>query len=257
MMTTRVSIRGAVCAAVLILALAFAGAPIARAQGAVGAGASSSESALPAQPKPNHSSGANSNSPPDAANSRAQVTISGGGIGDVYEPITGSQRLWWVFISTLGPRSLLLTGPLSAGIGTALDHPREYGGQWEGFGQRYGMRLTGISTSNAMEAGIGAIWGEDPRYKREPEKSFGGRVASVVEQGFIARGRDGNSHPAYARYMAVTGSNFLSNTWRADSEADSTHAMERTGYGFASRIAGNAWGEFWPDIKSHVFHHGN
>ncbi|MGA8767275.1 MAG: hypothetical protein WB559_09665 [Candidatus Acidiferrales bacterium] len=250
MMMTRVSIRGAVCAAVLILVLAFAGATIARAQGAAGAGASSSASALPAQPKPSHASSANSNSLPAAANTSARSSE------DSYEPITGEQRVWWVFVSTLGPKSLLVAGPFSAGIGTALNHPREYGTKLDGFGLRYGMRLTGISTSNAMEAGLGAIWGEDPRYQREPEKSFGGRMASVVEQGFIAKGRDGNFHPAYARYMAVTGSNFLSNTWRADSEADSSHAMARTGYGFAGRLAANAWTEFWPDIKSHVFHHG-
>jgi hypothetical protein len=30
---------------------------------------------------------------------------------------------------------------------------------WETlFGKRYGMRLTGVSVSNAMEASLGAIW---------------------------------------------------------------------------------------------------
>jgi hypothetical protein len=237
----------------MIVALAFVTGAAARAQGAAGAGASSNNSTLPAQPSPNGTSSANSNSLPAAANTSARAVTA----TKDYEPIIGEQRLWWVFMSTLGPRSLLFTGPISAGIGTGLDHPSEYGSHWEGFGERYGMRLTGIATSNVMEAGIGAIWGEDPRYQREPEKSFRGRLGSVVEQGFIAKWRDGNFHPAYARYMSVTGSNFLSNTWRADSEADWQHALARTGYGFAGRIGANAWSEFWPDIKSHVFHRGS
>jgi hypothetical protein len=46
------------------------------------------------------------------------------------------------------------------------------------WGKRYAMRLTGTSTSDAMEAGLGALWGED---------------------------RNGNTVPAYARYAAIPG----------------------------------------------------
>jgi len=28
------------------------------------------------------------------------------------------------------------------------------------------MRLTGVSTGKAIEAGLGSLWGEDPRYFR-------------------------------------------------------------------------------------------
>jgi hypothetical protein len=78
-----------------------------------------------------------------------------------YKPITGSERLRWVVTSTVGPRSLGL-GVLSAGWGTMLNRPEEYGPGWEGFGERYGMRLTGVSTGNAMEAAGGAVLGRIP-----------------------------------------------------------------------------------------------
>ena len=45
-----------------------------------------------------------------------------------------------------------------SGWQTARDKPVEYGPSWEGFGKRYGMRLTGVATGNAMEAAIGSIW---------------------------------------------------------------------------------------------------
>jgi len=59
--------------------------------------------------------------------------------------------------------------------------------------------------------------------------------------------------PAYARYIAIPGNNFLSNTWRVSSEATTNRALARTGYGVVSEVAGNAWTEFWPDVKRMVF----
>ncbi len=171
------------------------------------------------------------------------------------EPITASERFNWFVHSTIGPASLV-GGVLSAGVGTLRDRPQEYNTHWEGFGQRYGMQMTGIAASNAMEASIGAIWGEDPRYYRDgADKPFRRRVGHVVKWTFVAPGKDGALHPAYARYIAVAGSNFLSNTWREPSEADTSHAIERTGMGILVKVASNTWDEFWPDVKQKMFHH--
>ena len=169
-----------------------------------------------------------------------------------YKAITGKQRLHWFVHRTVGPEDML-AGLFSAGIGTATDSPREYGGTWEGYGKRYGMRLTGVSTGNAMEAGFGALWGEDPRYFRAAGEPFGNRVRHVFQMTFAARQRDGTLAPAYARYIGIAGNNFLSNTWRADSEADLQHAGLRTLYGFLGEMGGNAFREFWPDLKRRVF----
>ncbi len=234
----------------MVLAASLAAAGFAAAQGPAGAGTSGTmtASALPAQPTPN----ASAKDLPTAANaSRAARPDSGGSYSDNPDDISGDQRALWVIQSTVGWQSLAY-GVIPAGVGTALNHPREYGTHWEGFGDRYGMRLAGLATSNMMEASLGAIWHENPRYKPEPEKSFGGRVESVVYQTFFTRRADGNFEPAYARFLAIPGSNFLSNTWRANSEADTAHALERTGYGFAGAMGSNAFHEFWPSVKSHL-----
>lgn len=239
------TIRRAAC----MVAVLFASAAIASAHGATGAGTPASPAA-PAQATGAaqiDSTSADSNSLPAAANTAVQPQP------DTYEPITGKQRLQWLATITLGP-SHLVAGVFVAAYGTAVDKPREDGPHWGGFGERYGIRLTGLATANTMEAGLGAIWGEDPRYQREPEKSFGGRIGSAVEQAFITRRRDGHFAPAYARYMAISGSNFLSNEWRPNSEADNYHAGLRTIYGFAGQICSNAWDEFWPDARAKFFH---
>lgn len=159
----------------------------------------------------------------------------------------------WFGESTIGAESLL-GGGLSAGFGTLTDQPREYGPHWLGFAQRYGMRLTGVATGNAIEGGVGAMIHEDPRYWRIGETgSIKSRAAAIIKQTFLARDDYGHTKPAYARYLAVSGNNFISNTWRADSEADVSHALIRTGTGFLGRMGGNAFDEFWPDIKNKFF----
>jgi hypothetical protein len=172
---------------------------------------------------------------------------------DTYHPITGRQRLRWFLTNTIGP-SHLVGGLFTSAFGTAVDRPKEYGPGWAGFGDRYGIRLTGIVTGNAIEASTGALWGEDPRYFRVPNEPFGRRILNAVQLTFKARRRDGRFAPAYARYIAISGNNFLSNTWRVDSEANAHDAVIRTLDGFAGRFASNLFEEFWPDIKNLAFH---
>lgn len=172
-----------------------------------------------------------------------------------YVPITPRQRFKWFVDRSIGPTTLT-AGLFVAGFGTARDAPKEYGPHWEGFGKRYGIRLTGISTSNAMEASLGAIWGEDPRYSnfRQSDRPFKDRARRVVFMTFVAHDRSGDLMPAYARYIAMPANNFLSNAWRADSEANTRSAIFRTFWGFLGLMGRNAFDEFWPDVQKRVFH---
>jgi hypothetical protein len=171
-----------------------------------------------------------------------------------YNPITRSQRLTWWVDQGIGPEHIAV-GLSVAAFGTARDVPYEYHGTWEGFGKRLGVRESGVLLSNAMEATLGSFWGEDPRYFRAPEESFAQRLGNVFKQTFVARYRNGSFGPAYGRYAAITGNNFISNSWRAQSEADTDHALSRTGWGFLGRMGSNAFEEFWPDVSQHLLHH--
>lgn len=170
-----------------------------------------------------------------------------------YEPITTHERFQWALEQTIGPEHIV-SGFFVAGFGTARDAPHEYRGTWAGFGKRFASREASVTLSNTMEAGLGAFWGEDPRYFRDAGLPFGHRIANVVKQTFLARRTDGEFHLAFARYGAITGSNFISNSWRPGSESDTSHALSRTGFGFLGRFGSNAWDEFWPDAKQRIFH---
>ena len=253
-MTMPLPIRSAVCA--VTVALFLAGAATARAQGAAGAGTS--------RPPVNSSSPANSVQPGQTGNSSqsGQQNPPAGPPGpnnqlqnSLYEPITASQRVGWVLTNTIEPQRLL-GDAVYAGIETADNYPKVDGPHWDGFGKRAGILVAGAAVSNTMEATLGSFWGEDPRYFRVPDETFGARLKNVIWLTFVARGRDGSYHPAYARYIAIPGSNFLSNTWRPDSQADNEDAAIRTIEGFGARMASNAYNEFWPSISARLFHHG-
>src|SRR5258707_321562 len=125
-----------------------------------------------------------------------------------YQPITARQSLRWFITNTVGPPHLL-GGIFASAFGTALDRPNEYGPHWGGFADRYGMRMTGVVTGNAIEASVGFILREDPRYFRVQDRPFKAAVGNLVRLTFVARRDDGSYGPAYARYMAICGVYFL------------------------------------------------
>jgi hypothetical protein len=169
-----------------------------------------------------------------------------------YAPLTREERVNWFVKSTIGPPSLA-GGVISSAWGTAFNNPEEYGPHWDGFAKRYGLRLTGVAASNAMEVSLGSLTGEDPRYKRSGRGGMKSRIGQAAKMTVLAAQSDGSIAPAYARYGAIAGSNFLSNTWRPDSDSTVSRALLRTGLGFAGRFVGNIFEEFWPDAKSKFF----
>jgi hypothetical protein len=164
------------------------------------------------------------------------------------QSVTQQQRLKWATFSSVGPPSLA-AGAITSAISTGRNNPSEYGPHWDGYFKRQGLRLTGAVTSNFMEAELGALWGEDPRYRRATVTSAKGRAWHAVKTAFLAYDRNGKSMPAYARFIAVPSSNFISNSWRPDSQRDFEQTTGRIGLGFLSRIAANSFAEFWPDLR--------
>ena len=174
---------------------------------------------------------------------------------DAPRPISAQQRIQWIAKGTFGAEGL--AGEVfGAGWGTLFNSPKTYGTHWQGFGDRLGMSVAGNAVSNTMEAGLGAIWGEDPRYIRDGGASFGHRIGHAAKMTFMAQDRDGKLTLAYARFVAIPGSNFLSNAWRPTGDDSADRAAIRTGFGFLGRFGNNTFDEFWPDFKQKLFHHG-
>ena len=162
------------------------------------------------------------------------------------EPLTLSARYKWAArTSVSAPR--LAGYAISSAWSTSTNEPKEYGPHWDGYGKRYGTRVANGTTGILMEASIGALWGEDPRYVRASGQPFKSRLLHVAKMTFLARNANGDLMPAYARYLSMPANSYMSNAWRVDSDANSRHAALRIPMAFLSRAIGLTFAEFWPD----------
>lgn len=105
-----------------------------------------------------------------------------------------------------------------------------------------------------MEASLGALWGEDPRYHRRGEGSAGARFKYAFKMAFLTEKASGGYTPAYARMIALPASRLISDSWLPPSELTVRGDCARIGFAFAKRIGGNVFSEFWPDLWRKVHH---
>jgi hypothetical protein len=166
-------------------------------------------------------------------------------------PITGAERVEWIVGGTVGPKSLGI-GVMAGAWQTAWNQPEEWQRTWEGFGKRYVEREADVAISNTIEAGLGAIWGEDPRYVRSSRTPIGARIAYAARMVVLAPYRDGTVRPAWGRYAGNVVNNVLENAWLPPSITTPPQTVLRCASGFAGRLAGNLWEEFWPDIRERL-----
>jgi len=167
---------------------------------------------------------------------------------DAYVPVTGAQRVEWTVVGAVGPKSLSTVGPLAAAWQTGFNQPDEWGRGWSGFGKRYAEREADVAISNTIEAGLGALWGEDPRYIASGRKGIWPRARYALKTSVLAQDRDGHLRPAWARYAGNTLNNVIENAWLPPSQTTAAQTAARSGLGIVTRMGGNLWEEFWPDV---------
>jgi hypothetical protein len=167
---------------------------------------------------------------------------------EAYVPITPAQRVDWAVDGTIGTRSLTVVGPLATAWQTAFNTPEEWGRGFSGIAKRYAQREADVAISNTIEAGLGALWGEDPRYIPSGRKGIWPRARYAMKTVFLAQGRDGRLRPAWGRYAGNTLNNLIENSWLPPSMTTGRQTALRSGLGMLGRLGGNAWEEFWPDV---------
>jgi hypothetical protein len=172
-------------------------------------------------------------------------------------PISGAQRADWIVDGIVSRRSLM-GGIADAVWQTTDDTPAEWEQGLTGFDKRYAAREADVAISSAIEAGLGALWGEDPRYHPSRRSGIWSRTRYAVTTVVLAPRTDGRLRPAWARFAGNTLNNVIENAWLPPSATTPRQTALRSLDGFLGRLAGNLWDEFWPDVyprlkKSAVF----
>lgn len=189
-----------------------------------------------------------------AANTLAQE-ISSSTVADAtlqpapgYVPITPRERIDWIVFGTVGPKSLGI-GMWVATWDTAWNTPEEWGRSWSGWGKRYVAREVDVALSNSLEAGVGAIWGEEPRYIPSHRHGIWPRAGYALKTVLLTQRRDGHLAPAWGRYVGNTVNNVIENAWLPPSLTTPGATVWRCAQGFLGRLSGNLFDEFWPDVR--------
>lgn len=165
-----------------------------------------------------------------------------------YVAITPQQRMGWIVAGVAGPASLGV-GVISSGWETIFNNPQEWGGTWTGFGKRYLAREADVAISNSLEAGVGSLWGEEPRYIRSHSRGFWPRTQFAMKTVLLAQRPDGHLAPAWGRYVGNTVNNIIENAWLPPSVTTPGQTALRSAGGFVGRLVGNVFDEFWPDAQ--------
>jgi hypothetical protein len=168
-----------------------------------------------------------------------------------YVPISGEQRVDWVRGSLFDTRGLT-AGLASTTWNTAWNDPDEWGRSWPGVAKRFAAREASVAVSNSIEAGLGAIWGEDPRYLPTRNRTLRARVQHALKSVVLSPRRDGRYAPAWGRYTAVGVESVVANRWLPRSDSGPSHTFMRIANAFLGQLGSNLFREFWPDLKNQV-----
>jgi hypothetical protein len=184
---------------------------------------------------------------PQITQARPSLPLS----ADAYVPITGLERVHWIVDGIVGPRSLGV-GVLGGIWQTGFNTPQEWGRTPSGFGKRYLEREADVAISNTIEAGLGALWGEEPRYIPSGRRGLRPRVQYALKTAFLAQRRDGRLAPAWGRYAGNVFNNLIENSWLPPSATTPGETAIRSVEGIVTRMLGNLWEEFWPEVRKRI-----
>jgi hypothetical protein len=163
-------------------------------------------------------------------------------------PITFPERAAWVADEIASPGALSRAAFASAWM-TRENWPKEWPRSARGYGRRFGDAQAATAISSSIEAGLGSLWGEDPRYFRSGRQERWARVRHALASVALARRRDGHRAPAWGRFTGSVGGNVIENTWLPRSASTRSQTTARVATGFAGQLAANLWSEFWPDLR--------
>jgi hypothetical protein len=165
-----------------------------------------------------------------------------------YSPITSSERAAWLAGEIASPGALSSAAFTSAWT-TKENWPKEWPRSARGYSRRFGDAQAATAISSSIEAGLGSLWGEDPRYFRSGRYERWARVRHALAGVVLARRSDGHRAPAWGRFTGSVAGNVVENTWLPPSAATRSQTTARVATGLAGQLAANLWSEFWPDLR--------
>jgi hypothetical protein len=141
-----------------------------------------------------------------------------------------------------------VTSPQNIGrlsITTLIGGPQEGRSYMQTFAGRYAETLT----RRTVQFGIGAIRGEDPRFRRSGKEGFWARTGFVLSRTVLADMDNGTTSIAAGKLMGTFTGNALSAQWDPSHPNPWKHGLEGTAINLSGDLGWRMLREFWPDLK--------
>lgn len=155
---------------------------------------------------------------------------------------------------TFGKKAIIGT-TARAGIGQALNTPKQWGRGPSGFGKRLASGFATHVVNKSIEFPIAAARHEDLRYHPSTKRGFGPRlqhalVSTVVTQ----KTTTGKKTVASGRISGAVGSGLISRAWQPAAARTVGAGFASAGVTLGAQAGANVAQEFWPRHKKYYAH---
>jgi hypothetical protein len=168
-------------------------------------------------------------------------------------PLDWQGKLLFHAESAYGPWSIAGIAAY-AGFLQEINSPKEWGQGAGAYEERFASTLGWAGIHGVLAFGLDSTLHEDPRYYRSRSTGFWRRSAHALRGTLLTRTDAGGETVSAWRIGSAYGAAYLSNLWYPASldtpREGFIDGSVTLGFGFASNLGT----EFWPDIKSKLFH---
>ena len=171
----------------------------------------------------------------------------------VVVPLDWQGKLLFHAESAYGPWSVAGIAAY-AGFLQEINSPKEWGQGSGAYGERFASTLGWAGIHGVLAFSLDSTLHEDPRYYRSHSTGFWRRSAHALRGTLLTRTDSGGETVSVWRIGSAYGSAYLSNLWYPASLDTPRQGFIDGSVTLGFGLASNLGAEFWPDIKSKLFH---
>jgi hypothetical protein len=172
-----------------------------------------------------------------------------------YVPLTVEERWklywkqnYWSMGAYIGPFAAALV------LDQARGDPYQWGGGFPGYGRRVASRVGGAIFQGTFQAPVAALLHEDVRYIAADQRSAKRRALHAVAYSFLTYNNEGHPTLNIANLGGYYAASVISTAWLPGHYNVADHALSDASLQILLSVPVNLLQEFWPEVRSYVFH---
>ena len=143
---------------------------------------------------------------------------------------------------------------IQAGIGQATNEFPSYGQGMSGYAKRYGASFADFADAEFMGTfAFPALLRQDPRYFRQGEGTFKGRLGHSLASAFVTRKDSGGRTFNWSNTLGGIAAGSISMIYYPAENRGAGLVFSRAGIGILFGTAGAVFSEFGPDLQRKLF----